>query len=137
MHDFSRRLELLCSCRKDFRRKNRKGRKMDAEWLGPLLVSHELGKGFYTLASLDGKNVVTKSINGAHLKVLITPSLQESPPLVCTDQSLEQQPEPLLPPLESSLSLTSSAIQQHSIQLLTPNAADVKTRIERYLLHVE
>ena len=43
---------------------------MDAKWLGPLLVSREFGKGF---SGLDGENVITKIINGAHLKVYVNP----------------------------------------------------------------
>ena len=42
---------------------------MDAKWLGPFLLSSELGKSFYSHASLDGKTVVVKRINGAYLKV--------------------------------------------------------------------
>ena len=55
--------------RKDFRRKKREGRKMDPQWLGPSKVAKDLGKGFYTLQSLQGGSIVIKRINGAHLKV--------------------------------------------------------------------
>ena len=55
--------------RKDFRRKKCKGEKMDAKWLGPFLLSSEIGKSFYSHASLDGKTALVKRINGAHLKV--------------------------------------------------------------------
>ena len=55
------------SCQKGLQAKKHKGRKMDAKWLGPFLLSSELGKVFYSLASLDGKTVVVKRINGAHL----------------------------------------------------------------------
>ena len=53
---------------------------MDAKWLGPFLLSSELGKGFYSLASLDGKTVVVKRINGAHLKVYKRSSSWEPSP---------------------------------------------------------
>lgn len=43
---------------------------MEERWmLKGLAQSSELGKGFYTLSSLDGKKIVTTRINGAHLKV--------------------------------------------------------------------
>ncbi|KAL5506431.1 hypothetical protein EMCRGX_G008064 [Ephydatia muelleri] len=62
------------SCQKGLQAKKHKGGKMDAKWLGPFLLSSELGKVFYSLASLDGKTVVVKRINGAHL-VSFTPAI--------------------------------------------------------------
>ena len=54
--------------KKDFRRKKRKGGKLDDRWLGPYTVAKDLGKGFYSLG--DGKNLADiKRINGAHLKI--------------------------------------------------------------------
>ena len=55
--------------KKDFRRKKRKGGKLDDRWLGPYMISKDLGKGFYSLS--DEKEVtvnVVERINGAHLK---------------------------------------------------------------------
>ncbi len=44
---------------------------MDPQWLGPYTVKSDLGKGFYSLESLqDGSKV--ERINGAHLKVYIS-----------------------------------------------------------------
>ena len=54
--------------RKDFRWKKRKGGKMDDKWLGPPLVSSELGKGFYSLSDLDGKSIKVKRITEKSLK---------------------------------------------------------------------
>lgn len=42
---------------------------MDPQWLGPFKVARDLGKGFYALESIDGDNIVTKKINGKHLKI--------------------------------------------------------------------
>lgn len=53
--------------KKDFRRKKRKGGKLDHRWLGPYTISADCGKGFYTLNGANG--VAFKRINGAHLKV--------------------------------------------------------------------
>ena len=55
--------------KKDFRRKKRKGGKLDDRWLGPYMISKDLGKGFYSLS--DEKEVtvnIVERINGAHLK---------------------------------------------------------------------
>ena len=59
--------------KKDFRRKKRKGGKMDPQWLGPYKVAKDLGKGFYALESLQDGSIVIERINGAHLKVYLTP----------------------------------------------------------------
>ena len=56
--------------KKDFRRKKRKGGKLDYKWLGPYFISHDCGKGFYRLSSVDDcEIVVVKRVNGAHLKL--------------------------------------------------------------------
>ena len=44
--------------KKDFRRKKRKGGKLDLMWVGPYLITKSLGKGFYQLQSC-GKGPVT------------------------------------------------------------------------------
>ena len=68
---------------KDFRRRKHKGGKMDPKWLSPSLITHDLGKGFYSLVTLDQEKIVTKRINGAHLKLYLCPSSsphQSTPP---------------------------------------------------------
>lgn len=108
---------------------------MEERWmLKGLAQSSELGKGFYTLSSLDGKKIVTTRINGAHLKVYKRSSSQEPAPSASTPQSPKQSSESLLPQpssLKQSISLSSP---KHCIQLLSLNTADsrdLKTRIER------
>ena len=54
---------------KDFRRKKRKGGKMDPKWLGPFSVAKDLGKGFYKLKSMANSTCIMKKVNGAHLKI--------------------------------------------------------------------
>ena len=45
---------------KDFRKKKRKGGKLDLMWIGPYLITKSLGKGFYELQSCGhGKGPVT------------------------------------------------------------------------------
>ena len=61
--------------RKDFRRKKRQGGKMDPQWLGSYQVTHDLGRGFYTLGHLQNGSVVTQRINGAHLKVYLSTTI--------------------------------------------------------------
>ena len=56
---------------------------MDPKWLSPNLITHDLGKGFYSLVTLDQKKIVTKRINGAHLKLYLCPPSsphQSTPP---------------------------------------------------------
>ena len=51
--------------RKDYRRK-KKGRKLDARFLGPYVIQRELQRGTYELRTEDGKSTVRAT--GAHLK---------------------------------------------------------------------
>ena len=61
--------------KKNFWRKKRKGGKLDPQWLGPYRIATDLGKGFYALSDLNSENIVTKRINGAHLKAYFTSPL--------------------------------------------------------------
>ena len=72
---------------KDFRSCKHKGGKMDPKWLSPSLITHDLGKGFYSLVTIDQKKIVTKRINGAHLKLYVRPPSsphQSTPPASLT-----------------------------------------------------
>ena len=44
--------------KKDFRRKRRKGGKMDYRWQGPYTITTVLGKGLYSLKERDGNQVI-------------------------------------------------------------------------------
>ena len=104
---------------------------MDAKWLSPFLLSSELGKCFYSLASLDGKTVVVKKrINGAHLKVYKRSSSREPSPSISTPQSPKQLSESVLPQPSSLKQLTSSASYK---QPIAADACDLKTRIDSSL----
>ena len=70
---------------------------MDAKWLDPFLLSSELERGFYSLARLDGKMVVVKRINGAHLKVYKRSSSREPSPSISTPPIPKQLSESVLP----------------------------------------
>ena len=59
---------------------------MDPKWLSPSQITHDLGKGFYSLVTLDQKKIVTKRIKGAHLKLYLRPP------------SSSHSPHPLHPP---------------------------------------
>ena len=59
---------------KDFRRKKRKGGKLDPKWLGPFSISKDLGKGAYSLTSTDNPSCIVKRANGAYLKPYYSPS---------------------------------------------------------------
>ena len=59
---------------KDFRRKKRKGGKLDYKWLGPYRVTHDCGKGFFSLSDVTNhKKILIKRVNGAHLKIYKSP----------------------------------------------------------------
>ena len=46
--------------KKDFRRKRRRGGKMDYRWQGPFAITAVLGKGLYSLKERDGDLVLNK-----------------------------------------------------------------------------
>lgn len=52
--------------KKDFKRKKRKGGKLDMRFLGPYIIKKALSRGVYELVSEDGKSTVRAT--GAHLK---------------------------------------------------------------------
>ena len=54
--------------KKDFSRKKRKGGKLDAKWVGPFKICRALGKGLYSLTSLDRSVANIDRVNGKHLK---------------------------------------------------------------------
>lgn len=64
--------------KKDFLRKKRKGGKIDPKWLGPFEVASNLGKGFFALQDIKMKKIVIPRVNGAHLKLYLSPLEQDS-----------------------------------------------------------
>ena len=48
---------LYCWLRKDFRRKKRRGGKLDYHWKGPFVITKNLGKGLFQLNELHGDKV--------------------------------------------------------------------------------
>ena len=60
--------------KKDFLRKKRKGGKMDAQYIGPYVITRHLGKGLYALKLADNPEVAVERVNGAHLKPYKTPN---------------------------------------------------------------
>ena len=59
--------------KKDFRRKKRKGGKMDTRFVGPYIITNNVGKGLYALKLVKNPTVVVERVNGAHLKPYQTP----------------------------------------------------------------
>ncbi len=58
--------------KKDFARKKRKGGGMAHRWLGPYIITKDLGKVFFSLRCVkSGKEI--RKINGAHLKAYLSP----------------------------------------------------------------
>ena len=54
--------------KKDFTRKKRKGGKLDSKWVGPFRITKALGKGLYSLESLDKPPETVRRVNGVLLK---------------------------------------------------------------------
>ena len=59
--------------KKDFKRKKRRGGKLDYKYVGPFTITKCLGKGLYSLQSIENPDVVIKSVNGVHIKPYLTP----------------------------------------------------------------
>ena len=59
--------------KKDFLRKKRKGGKMDTRFVGPYVITKNVGKGLYALQLVKNPSVVIQRVNGAHLKPYQTP----------------------------------------------------------------
>ena len=59
--------------KKDFLRKKRKGGKMDTRFVGPYIITKNVGKGLYALQLVQNPSVVIEQVNGAHLKPYQTP----------------------------------------------------------------
>ena len=73
----------LLQCRykspeEDFRKKKRKGGKLDLMWVGPYLITKSLRKGFYELQSC-GKGPVTTIPRVSHVHIKVYKSLSCSP----------------------------------------------------------
>ena len=58
--------------KKDFNRK-KKGGQMDAKYVGPFVISKNLGKGLYALQSIENPGHVLDRVNGVHLKPYLMP----------------------------------------------------------------
>ena len=47
---------------------------MDCRYVGLFIITKSLGKGLYSLASVESPKKVTKSVNGVHLKPYLSPT---------------------------------------------------------------
>ena len=96
--------------KKDFARKNRKGGKMDAKYVGPFIITKSLGKGLYALQLVKNRDHVIDRVNGVHLKPYLTPPPSPS----CErphDSTIPPDPDHSLNttiPLDQGLSLDST-----------------------------
>ena len=54
--------------KKDFTRKKRAGGKLDSHWTGPYRIVNALGRGLYSLESVQNKKNTVTRVNGVHLK---------------------------------------------------------------------
>ena len=57
---------------KDFKRKKRKGGKMDKKWMGPFEINKCLGRGLYSLKSCRSDKILNR-VHGIHLKPYLSP----------------------------------------------------------------
>lgn len=58
--------------KKDFKRRSRKGGGLDPRWLGPFVITKDMGKGFFSLRCVQSGTLIPR-IHGAHLKSYLTP----------------------------------------------------------------
>ena len=96
--------------KKDFRKKKRKGGKLDFPWVGPYLITRSLGKGFYELQSC-GKGPVTTIPRVSHVHIKVYKSLFCSPsrrlqPPSASNESHSNSPALGASPSRSAVSLS-------------------------------
>ena len=53
---------------KDFTRKKRAGVKLDSRWTGPYRIVNSLGRGLYSLESVQNSKNMVSRVNGVDLK---------------------------------------------------------------------
>ena len=104
---------------KDFRRKKRRGGKLDYRWEGPFVITNNLGKGLFRLNQINGDKVhtciymivliqpiiyimyqVVKRVNGAHLKRFNVNMSGNPPDSSCTSMTINDSIPPLPPPIQ-------------------------------------
>ena len=54
--------------KKDFKRKKRRGGKLDPKWVGPYTIVGNLGRGLYHLQEVSNPTKFLSRVNGIHLK---------------------------------------------------------------------
>ena len=108
--------------KKDFERKKRKGGKMDAKFVGPFIITKNLGKSLYALQLVENPDRVIDRLNGIHLKPYLTPPPSPSRELslnmtISPDHSLNSSTPP---DHDHSLNMTISPDHDHSLNSTIP-----------------
>ena len=114
--------------KKDFRKKKRKGGKLDFPWVGPYLITRSQGKGFYELQSC-GKGRVTTIPRVSHVHIKVYKSLSCSPSRRLQSPSASNEshssPSPPVGPASTSRSAVSlSPTMDETTLALSPTAKD-------------
>ena len=114
--------------KKDFRKKKRKGGKLDFPWVGPYLITRSLGKGFYELQAC-GKGRVTTIPRVSHVHIKVYKSLSCSPSRRLQSPSASNEshssPSPPVGPASTSRSAVSlSPTMDETTLALSPTAKD-------------
>ena len=114
--------------KKNFRKKKRKGGKLDFPWVGPYLITRSLGKGFYELQSC-GKGRVTTIPRVSHVHIKVYKSLSCSPSRRLQSPSASNEshssPSPPVGPASTSRSAVSlSPTMDETTLALSPTAKD-------------
>ena len=73
---------------KDFTSRKRKWGKLDTKYESPFVIQKNLGKGLYTISSINDPSIVYKQVTGAHLKCYLTlpTSLLKKPATITPEQ---------------------------------------------------
>ena len=110
-----------------------------AQILGPSLITHDLGKGFYSLVTLDQMKIVTKRINGAHLKLYLRPpsSPHQSTPQASPHQStLPASPHQSTPPASPHQSTPPASPHQSTLhEVLYKGNEDKRSELNHKALY--
>ena len=56
--------------KKDFKRKKRAGGKLDAQYVGPYIITEVNGKGTYRLLLMENKECIVERVSGTYLIAL-------------------------------------------------------------------
>eukprot|EP00731_Ephydatia_muelleri_P024390 Em0016g661a len=106
--------------KKDFRKKKRKGGKLDFPWVGPYLITRSLGKGFYELQSCGKGRVTTipRDLLLPHDQLCLSPTMDET--TVALSPTAKDSASAVLQESNHTSELETSSLLSEKPKLLIP-----------------